>query len=68
METYLSVNYSKLEDGKDDYPQKLCDYLIKSFLHEHCDVENKKILDVGSGRGNHLISFRSSRHAALWTG
>ena len=57
METYLSVNYSKLEDGKDDYPQKLCDYLIKAFFMKHCDVENKKILDVGSGRGNHLISF-----------
>lgn len=57
METYLSVNYSKLEDGKHDYPQKLCDYITKAFFMKHCDIENKKILDVGSGKGNHLISF-----------
>ncbi len=53
MGNYLETIYFRNETDEQDYPQKLCDHIIKNFI----DSKFKDILDVGSGKGNHLIGF-----------
>ncbi len=55
MSNYLKTIYFRDEQGKDDYPQKLCDYLIKN--HIGASKNKKRLLDIGSGKGNHLVGF-----------
>lgn len=58
MANYLDIHYSVPEYAPDLYPQKLCNYLIDNVIAPHFDtVEGLSILDVGSGRGNHLVGF-----------
>jgi len=59
MVDYLQVNYFNDEYKENAYPQKLCDYLIDTIIRPHFSGEIKglKLLDMGSGKGNHLIGF-----------
>ena len=57
MASYLETNYFKEEYAETDYPQILCNHLIDEYLMKHSDVEGKSILDIGSGKGNHLVGF-----------
>ena len=63
MPNYLETVYFREEYGAEEYPQRLCDYLyerfFKSYMDSHPDGK-KKFLDIGSGKGNHLVAF--SRH------
>ena len=55
MTNYLKTIYFRDEKEENDYPQKLCDYLIENYVG---DSKNKKrLLDIGSGKGNHLTGF-----------
>lgn len=49
---YLETVYSRDEYSETNYPQKLCDYLIKTFKL------SGRMLDVGSGKGSHLVGFK----------
>lgn len=57
---YLETIYFTEEYGRNQYPQKLCDYIYDRFFKEY-EIKNKskelKLLDVGSGKGNHLVGF-----------
>lgn len=53
MSGYLETIYFKDESDENSYPQKLCDYLIKKYALTRAD----SLLDVGSGKGNHLVGF-----------
>jgi SAM-dependent methyltransferase len=58
MATYLETHYIKNEYSETAYPQKLCDYMVEAFIRPHFkEVHGKTILDVGSGKGNHLVAF-----------
>ncbi|RJR07498.1 class I SAM-dependent methyltransferase [Candidatus Parcubacteria bacterium] len=56
MPTYLEINYPQDEYGPDKYPQKLCNYLTEHYFRKEDDLA-KVLLDIGSGRGNHLVGF-----------
>ena len=49
---YLKLNYPESEYGPKQYPQQLCDYLTERFF-----TQLGSLLDIGSGKGNHLIGF-----------
>ena len=58
MSTYLETHYSKNEYSIDAYPQKLCDHIVETYIEPHVGtVAGKTILDVGIGKGNHLVAF-----------
>lgn len=59
MGNYLETFYFTREYGKDDYPQKLCNYIYDRFYKQHIKIKSKKIrlLDIGSGKGNYLVGF-----------
>jgi len=59
MVTYLDTHYSKNEFSETAYPQKLCDYFLNSYIKPHFNgaIEGKTMLDVGVGKGNHLLGF-----------
>ena len=59
MANYLKTIYFRDEQGVDDHPQKLCDHLIKKLISPHFgpDAYSLSLLDVGSGKGNHLVGF-----------
>ena len=58
MDTYLETHYIKNEYSEDSYPQKLCDHIVFKYIQAHYpDFKGKTILDVGSGKGNHLVAF-----------
>lgn len=52
MSNYLETIYFRNEIGEQDHPQKLCNYLIKNYK-----LQEGSLLDVGSGKGNHLLGF-----------
>jgi 2-polyprenyl-3-methyl-5-hydroxy-6-metoxy-1,4-benzoquinol methylase len=52
MQKYLKTIYFRDEYGCEDYPQKLCDYLTGDLT-----IAYHTLLDVGSGKGNHLVAF-----------
>lgn len=53
MKSYLETAYPKTEYSETEYPQRLCNYISKKYFSG-----SGKLLDVGCGRGNHLIAFR----------
>ncbi|MFA5856740.1 MAG: class I SAM-dependent methyltransferase [Candidatus Pacearchaeota archaeon] len=60
MGKYLEVIYFKQEYSEKDYPQLLCNYVYERFFKEHIkknNISNPRVLDIGSGKGNHLVSF-----------
>ena len=57
MASYLDTTYPQAEYAENLYPQKLCNHLSdKYFTH------SGKLLDIGSGRGNHLVGFVRNGH------
>lgn len=58
MGSYLETHYSKEEFSEDSFPQKLCDHIVEKYIKRHyANVQDKSILDVGCGKGNHLVAF-----------
>jgi len=66
MSDYLETIYFRNETGDNDYPQKLCSYIAETYLALSGDLHGKTLLDIGSGKGNHLIGFQ--RHGINVTG
>ena len=67
MSDYLETNYYNDEYGENDYPQRLCDHIIGNYFKIHfSDVTKLSLLDIGSGKGNHLLGF--SRRGMKVTG
>lgn len=54
MPNYIETNYFVNEYAPDKYPQKLCNFLTEHYFK---NSENKLLLDIGSGKGNHLVGF-----------
>ena len=57
MPNYLETNYFRDEYDETAYPQLLCDHLISRYIEPTGRVKGKRILDIGSGKGNHLVGF-----------
>jgi len=58
MSNYLETNYFNDEYDENDYPQKLCDHLLNKYFKPHFGKISKlTLLDIGSGKGNHLLGF-----------
>jgi len=57
MSDYLETIYFREEYSETAYPQKLCDHLIERYFDAGDGVEGKTLLDIGSGKGNHLVGF-----------
>lgn len=57
MNSYLKTIYFRDEYSEDAYPQRLCNHITKSFFKPFDNLEGKKIIDIGSGKGNHLVGF-----------
>lgn len=57
--SYFDTIYFRDEYGEDCYPQKLCNHISSSIISPYFDGDHqgKSLLDVGSGRGNHLVGF-----------
>ena len=67
MSDYLETNYYNDEYGENDYPQRLCDHIIGNYFKIYfSDVTKLSLLDIGSGKGNHLLGF--SRRGMKVTG
>lgn len=66
MGNYLDTHYFRNEYSEAAYPQRLCDYIVSRYIQPHVgDVTQKTILDVGSGKGNHLVGFARRGLVAL---
>lgn len=50
---YLEILYSEYKKPYTTYPYKLCQYISEKFFHG----KKGKLLDVGCGRGEFLLSF-----------
>lgn len=57
MSDYLETIYFEDEYGENKYPQKLCNYITNHYF-----THSGKLLDVGSGKGNHLLAFHRNGH------
>ena len=60
MGSYLDTIYPTDEYSEKMYPQKLCNYISATYfntLMENQKVFAGKLLDIGSGKGNHLVGF-----------
>ena len=58
MSNYLETIYFRDEYSEKAYPQKLCNYIVEKYLEKHNnDIVGKHLLDIGSGKGNHLVGF-----------
>ena len=60
MPNYLETIYFRDEYSEKAYPQLLCNHIFEKYLSdtpESNSIEGKKILDIGSGKGNHLVGF-----------
>lgn len=55
--SYLEVIYPQEEYAEHLYPQKLCNYISDGYF-----PTNGTLLDIGSGKGNHLIGFARCGH------
>ena len=71
MKSYLDLIYPTPEYSEHEYPQKLCNYISKNYFsgveiygyaispsEMVMKPSRDKLLDVGCGRGNHLVGFR----------
>ena len=52
---YLSHIYSESKNPKNEYPQKLAEYISLNYFNK----KNESILDVGCGRGDMLRAFQN---------
>lgn len=59
MSNYLETIYFRDEYDVKAYPQILCNHIADKYLSKIYGngLEGKKILDIGSGKGNHLVGF-----------
>ncbi len=57
MTGYLETHYKASEAGVKDYPQLLCDHINREFFASLGPLHGKRLLDIGSGKGNHLLGF-----------
>jgi len=57
ISNYLETSYFRDEYSERDYPQLLCNYIVERYFSKSGSVKDKKILDIGSGKGNHLVGF-----------
>lgn len=58
MSNYLETVYFRDECDENAYPQKLCDYIIEKCIKPYYgEFKGKTLLDIGSGKGNHLLGF-----------
>lgn len=60
MGDYLKVIYFEDEYSVDSYPQKLCNYIAEKYFSKQRGGANDfsgRLLDIGSGKGNHLVAF-----------
>lgn len=57
MSTYLETIFFKDEYSEKAYPQLLCKHIDERYFSRNGDNKNKSILDIGSGKGNHLVGF-----------
>ena len=58
MSNYLETIYFRDEYSEEAYPQKLCDHLVENIFKKYYgDTNGKTLLDIGSGKGNHLVGF-----------
>lgn len=60
MGSYLETIYFADEYSEDAYPQKLCNHISENYFSASAGkqaVHGGKLLDVGSGKGNHLVGF-----------
>lgn len=61
MGSYLETIYFQDEYSETSYPHKLCKYISENYFYK---IENGqracfgRLLDVGSGKGNHLVAFK----------
>lgn len=60
MPDYLQTIYFRDESDASAYPQKLCDHIVSEYFSRTGPVAAKRVLDVGSGKGNHLLAFSRS--------
>lgn len=57
MSNYLETIYFRNEYSEKAYPQLLCRYIVEKYFSKGNSIKGKKILDIGSGKGNHLVGF-----------
>lgn len=57
MSNYLETIYFRSETRETDYPQRLCDHVVQTWFSADGGPQGKRLLDIGSGKGNHLIGF-----------
>lgn len=58
MGNYLETIYFRDEYSEKAYPQKLCNYIFETIINKKFpNKDNLKLLDIGSGKGNHLVGF-----------
>jgi len=57
VSSYLKTIYFRDEYSEEAYPQLLCNHIVEECLSKTGSVKGKKILDIGSGKGNHLVGF-----------
>jgi len=60
MSNYIDTIYFRNEYDENSYPQELCNHVVSEYFCKHGEVKRKKLLDIGSGKGNHLVGFSRS--------
>ena len=67
MGNYLETIYFTEEYSEEMYPQKLCNYIAKNYFWKtegNKKIYSGKLLDIGSGKGNHLVGFKRCNYEA----
>ena len=57
MSNYLETIYFRDEYSEESYPQLLCNHIAEKYFSQNGSVKDKRVLDIGSGKGNHLVGF-----------
>lgn len=58
MSNYIETHYFRNEYSESAYPQKLCDFIVnRCIVPKLGETKGISLLDVGSGKGNHLVGF-----------
>lgn len=66
MATYLETQYMKDEYSEEAYPQKLYHDILNHLIRHHLGyIQNKCLLDEGSGKGNYLVAFSRREMSAF---